>query len=233
MQLTQIAENSATGLRGGIMDQFTSRRGQADHALRIDCRSFGHELGPMPKMPIVVADTRKARRVAETGYNDRRARCEEGVAVIARHHPEVKALRDVSRDLLERYKGEMSDVIYRRCRHVVTEDDRVLECVDILKAGDLVALGERINASHLSLRDDYEVSCAELDAVVEIAWDTPGVYGARMVGAGFGGCAIAICDEPTVPLLQARIAAEYPQRAGGLIADVYATRAGDGAGEVS
>jgi len=133
--------------------------------------------------------------------------------------------------MLEQYKDEMSEVVHRRCRHVVTEDARVLECVDILKAGDIVTLGEHVNASHLSLRDDYEVSCKELDVVVEIAWDTPGVYGARMVGAGFGGCAIAICDEATVPLLQERIAAEYPKQCG-LVADVYATHAGPGAGEV-
>ncbi len=231
VKLTQAAENDATGLRGGIMDQFTARLGKADHALLIDCRSLEHHLVPMPPMTIVVADTRKPRSLAETAYNERRAQCEAGAAVIARHHPEVKALRDVTPEMLERYRGELSDVVYRRCRHVVTEDARVLECVEILKAGDVAALGEHVNASHVSLRDDYEVSCRELDTIVEIAWHTPGVYGARMVGAGFGGCAIALCEADTVPELQARIAADYP-RACGLVAEVYATRAGDGAGEV-
>ncbi len=231
VRLTQTAENSATGLRGGIMDQYTARCGRANHALLIDCRSLEHDLVPMPEMTIVVADTRKARELAGTAYNERRAQCEEGARAIAKHHPQVKALRDVTPDMLERYRDEMSEVVYRRCRHVVSEDNRVLECVDILKSGDLVALGQHVNASHVSLRDDYEVSCRELDVVVEIAWETPGVYGARMVGAGFGGCAIAICDAPTVPLLQQRIAERYTKECG-LVADVYATKAGPGAGEV-
>ncbi|NUP99221.1 MAG: galactokinase, partial [Armatimonadetes bacterium] len=192
VRLTQVAENSATGLRGGIMDQFTSRLGKANHALLIDCRSLEHELVPMPVMTIVVADSKKPRTLADTAYNERRAQCEAGVAVIAAEHPEVKALRDVTPELLERYRDQMPEVVYRRCRHVVTEIARVMECVDILKAGDLPALGERINASHRALRDDYEVSCPELDTIAEIAWESPGVYGARMVGAGFGGCVIAV-----------------------------------------
>lgn len=231
VKLTQIAENSATGLRGGIMDQFTSRLGRENHALLIDCRSLEHELVPMPPMTIVVADTRKPRSLADTAYNERRAQCEEGVAVIASSHPEVRALRDVTCPMLHLHRDKMSDIVFRRCRHVVQENARVLECVDILKAGDLEALGERINASHVSLRDDYEVSCRELDVIVELAWDTPGVYGARMVGAGFGGCAIAVCEESAIEPLKATIAKEYPRQCG-LEADVYATKAGPGAGEV-
>jgi galactokinase len=134
--------------------------------------------------------------------------------------------------MLAEHRDRLDDVIYRRCCHVVTEDQRVLECVDILKSGDLQALGERINASHRSLRDDYEVSCKELDVIAELAWETDGVYGARMVGAGFGGCVIAICDAEAVPALKARIETEYPRRCN-LQPDVYATRAGDGAGEVT
>ena len=231
IRLTQVAENRGTGLRGGIMDQFTSRRGKADHALLIDCRSLVYELVPLPKMTIVVADTKKPRSLADTAYNERRGQCEAGAAVVGRQVDGVKALRDVTLDQLEACRGELSDVVYRRCRHVVTENARTLESVDILKAGDLEAFGERVNASHVSLRDDYEVSCRELDVISEIAWGTPGVYGARMVGAGFGGCAIALCEAEAVDDLQARIAEEYPKRCG-RVAEVYATVAGAGAGEV-
>ena len=231
IKLTQIAENSATGLRGGIMDQFTARLAKAGHALRIDCRSLAYELVPMPEMTIVVADSRKPRSLADTAYNERRGQCEAGAAVIAKTYPEVKALRDVTPAMLAEHQDRLDEVIYRRCRHVVTEDQRVLECVDILKAGDLPALGERINASHRSLRDDYEVSCKELDTIAELAWETDGVYGARMVGAGFGGCVIAVCEAAAVPALKERIETEYPRRCN-LQPDVYATKAGDGAGEV-
>ncbi|MBI2299032.1 MAG: galactokinase [Armatimonadetes bacterium] len=229
--LTQVAENSATGLRGGIMDQFTARRGKRDHALLIDCRSMEYELVPMPPVTIVVIDTKRPRELATTAYNIRRAEGEEGAAVVARTVPGVKALRDVTSAQLEARRGDMLDTVYKRSRHVVTENARVLECVKVLKAGDLRGLGQLVTESHVSLRDDYKVSCDELDVVVALAWDTPGVYGARMVGAGFGGCAIALCDEAAVPALQARIAAEYPRRCG-LTAEVYATRAGNGAGEV-
>jgi len=232
VKLTQIAENDATGLRGGIMDQFTARMAKAGHALLIDCRSLEFDLVPMPEMTIVVADSRKPRSLAETAYNERRGQCEAGAARIAKTYPDVKALRDVTPAMLEEHADQLDDVIYRRCRHVVTEDARVIECVDILKAGDLPALGERINASHVSLRDDYEVSCKELDIIAELAWETDGVYGARMVGAGFGGCVIAVCDAEAVPALKERIETEYPRRTG-LQPDVYATRAGDGAGEVA
>lgn len=230
--LTQVAENSATGLRGGIMDQFTARRARADHALLIDCRSLDYELVPMPPVTIVVIDTKKPRSLATTAYNTRRAECEEGVAVIARTVPGIKALRDVTLGQLEARRKDLLDTVYRRCRHVITENARVLECVKVLRAGDLPALGQLVSDSHRSLRDDYRVSCDELDVVVALAWDTPGVYGARMVGAGFGGCAIAICEESAVPALQERVAEYYPRRCN-LTAEVYATHPGDGAGEVT
>jgi galactokinase len=231
VRFTLDAENAATGLRGGIMDQYTARRARRDHALLLDCRTLEHRLVPLPKMTLVVADTRKPRSLAATGYNERRAQCEHGVRVIGRHHEGVGALRDVTLAMLEACRGELDDVVYRRCRHVVTEDQRVLDSIDILQRGDLATFGALLNASHVSLRDDYEVSCDELNVLTELAWDTPGVYGARMVGAGFGGCILAACAAAAVPALQARIAEEYPRRCG-READVYATTAGDGAGEV-
>lgn len=223
---TQLAENAATGLRGGIMDQFTSRRARAGQAVLIDCRSLASEYVSMPEVSIVVADTNKPRKLADSPYNQRRAECEEGARAMG-----VPALRDADLDRLNAHRDSMSEVVYRRCRHVISENARVLDCVDILRAGDLAALGRRINESHLSLRDDYEVSCAELDAIAELAWATQGVYGARMVGAGFGGCVIALSEAGAVATLQQRIADEYPKRCG-LVAEVYATVAGDGAGEM-
>jgi galactokinase len=231
VRLTQTAENNATGLRGGIMDQFTARRGKRDHALLIDCRSLDFQLVPLPPMTIVVADSRKPRTLADTAYNERRSQCEEGAAIVGQRYAGIEALRDVTPDMLEACRGDMTDLVYRRCRHVVSEDQRVLDSVDILKRGDLATFGRLVNDSHVSLRDDYEVSCEELDVLAEIAWATPGVYGARMVGAGFGGCVIALCEADAVAELQQRIAAEYPRRCE-READVYATRVGDGAGEV-
>lgn len=235
VKLTRIAENSATGLRGGIMDQFTSRMAKAGQALLLDCRTLEYDLVPLPEMTIVVADTRAPRSLSETDYNNRGDECSGAVEVLKAAYPDIVKLRDVTLEMLEDQRARLDDaneVFYRRCRHVITENQRVLECVDILKAGDLPALGERINASHTSLRYDYEVSCKELDTIAELAWETEGVYGARMVGAGFGGCVIAICDADAVPSLKEQIESEYPRRCG-LQPDVYAIRAGDGAGEVA
>jgi galactokinase len=232
VQLILAAENAATGLRGGIMDQYTACRGRRDRALLIDCRTLAHRLVTLPPMTLVVADSKKDRSLAESGYNERRGQCEAGAKVIAGRYPWVRALRDVNLDMLAACRGELDEIVYRRCRHVIAENARVGQAVSVLEQGDLHAFGLLLNLSHVSLRDDYGVSCTELDALVEIAWQVPGVYGARMVGAGFGGCILAACEASAVELLQAAIAAQYPQRCPQFAAEVYATSAGDGAGEV-
>lgn len=232
VELILDAENLATGLRGGIMDQYTARLGKAGAALLIDCRVKEHVEVELPEMTIVVADTRRPRTLAATAYNERRAQCELAARAVATRHENVRALRDVTPSMLEDCRDLLSRDVYRRARHVVTETERTLASVELLRAGDLVRFGRLVTQSHQSLRDDYEVSCEELDVLAEIAWTVPGVYGARMVGAGFGGCIIALCGAETVVPLTTALRREYVRRCG-RETDVYATVASDGASEVT
>ncbi|MBI5832324.1 MAG: galactokinase [Armatimonadetes bacterium] len=231
VELILDAENAATGLRGGIMDQYTARMGKAGSALLIDCRIKEHEIVSLPEMTIVVADTRRARTLAATAYNERRAQCELASRLIATRYPGVTALRDVTNAMLDDCRDLLSRDVYRRARHVVTETERTHASVELLAKGDLERFGRLVTQSHQSLRDDYEVSCEELDALCEIAWTVPGVYGARMVGAGFGGCIIAVCEAGAVAPLTSALMREYARRCG-READVYATVPSDGAGEI-
>jgi len=221
--LCQKAENLFVGMNCGIMDQYIVSLGKAGHALLIDCRSLGYELAPLPAgVSLVICNTRKKRGLVDSEYNTRRAECERGAEVLG-----VKALRDVTPEQLEARQGELDPVTYRRCRHVVTENNRTLQAVEAMRGGDLARLGELMNASHISLRDDYQVSCFELDMMVEAAWEQPGVYGARMTGAGFGGCAIALVDNEQAEPFAAQVAALYKQNTG-LDGEIYICRADDG-----
>lgn len=221
--LCQKAENLFVGMNCGIMDQYIVSLGKAGHVLLIDCRSLGYELAPLPKgVSLVVCNTRKKRGLLDSEYNTRRAECERGAATLG-----VKALRDVTPAQLEARKAELDPVTYRRCRHVVTEDARTLEAVAAMRAGDLQRLGELMNASHVSLRDDYQVSCFELDAMVETAWKQPGVYGARMTGGGFGGCAVALVADEQAAAFAAQVAPIY-RRETGTEGEIYICRADDG-----
>ena len=221
-QLCQRAEQRSVGVRVGIMDQATSCLGRAGNAILLDCRSLDFTYVPveLPEVALAVYDTRVSHSLASSGYNERRAQCEEAVALLAQaittEQPErrITALRDITPDDLARYSATLPDVLLRRARHVVYENARVLAAVDALKLGDGAALGELLYASHASLRDDYQVSCAELDAVVEIARSVPGVLGARMMGGGFGGSALALVRRGALPALAAALASEYPRRAG-------------------
>jgi galactokinase len=207
----------------GIMDQYIVSLGKAGHVLLIDCRSLGYELAPLPAgVSLVICNTRKKRGLLDSEYNTRRAECERGAATLG-----VKALRDVTPAQLEARKGELDPVTYRRCRHVVTEDARTLEAVAAMRAGDLQRLGELMNASHVSLRDDYQVSCFELDVMVEAAWQQPGVYGARMTGGGFGGCAVALVADEHAAAYAAQVAPIY-RRETGIEGEIYICRADDG-----
>ena len=221
--LCQKAENLFVGMNCGIMDQYIVSLGKVGHVLLIDCRSLGYELAPLPAgVSLVICNTRKKRGLVDSEYNTRRAECERGAATLG-----VKALRDVTPEILEARKGELEPVIYRRCRHVVTEDVRTLEAVAAMRAGDLTRLGELMNASHLSLRDDYQVSCFELDTMVELAWKQPGVYGARMTGGGFGGCAVALVADEHAEAFAAKVAPQYKQITG-IEGEIYICRADDG-----
>jgi galactokinase len=189
--LGKLAENSFVGVQCGIMDQFVSALGQRDHVLFIDCRTNDYNLIPLdPDFRIVVANTMVRRELSHSAYNERRRQCDEGVRILKRSLPKIKALRDVSPEQFERYKHGLPDVIRKRCSHVVGENSRVLEAAKALKDGKIERLGELMYESHRSLMDDYDVSCRELDALIEAAKEIPGTVGARMTGAGFGGCTV-------------------------------------------
>ncbi|MBC7236108.1 MAG: galactokinase [Chloroflexi bacterium] len=221
--LCQKAENEFVGMRCGIMDQYIISLGRRDHALLIDCRNLGYELVPIPQgCSLIVCDTNKRRGLVDSEYNTRRQECERGAAILG-----VPALRDVSPEVFRAREGELDEVTRKRCRHVVMENARVLEAVRALREGDVARFGELMNASHISLRDDYEVSCAELDAMVEAAWRQEGVLGARMTGAGFGGCTVNLVRQEAADRFAVRVAQEYT-RATGLVPEIYICRAEEG-----
>jgi galactokinase len=225
----QRAENKFVGVNCGIMDQFISVLGQEDHALLIDCRSLEHQLISFPaEAALVIGNTKASRTLAGSAYNERRAQCEEGVALLQQALPEIRALRDVTVEELEAHQDLLPPLVYRRCRHVVGENGRVIEAVAALEAGDLDHVGSLMNASHTSLRDDYEVSSQALDVMVEAMRSAPGCYGARLTGAGFGGCAVALVAPGQEQAVADAIYERYPKVAN-IWPEVYMTQPGPGA----
>jgi len=226
--LCQRAEQEFVGMNCGIMDQFVSALGQRDHALLIDCRSLHYQPVPLPaEAAVVVADTMKRRGLLDSEYNTRRQECEEGVRILQRYLPEARSLRDISAAQFVEYKAQLSEKVRKRCRHVIYENERVLRGVAALRAGDLDAFGWLMNESHSSLRNDYEVSCPELDIMVKAAWKVDGVYGSRMTGAGFGGCTVSLVAEEAIEDFQIQVAAAY-EEATGIVPQIYVCRAEDG-----
>jgi len=231
-KLCQRAEQNFVGMRCGIMDQFVACHGREGRALLLDCRSLKYEPLPLPEnVRLVICNTMVKHRLAGSEYNKRRSECEEGVRHLARTLPEVRALRDVSLADLESHGRDLPEVVYRRCRHVISEDARVLQAKTALENSDLSVFGQLMNESHRSLRDDYEVSCEELDLMVELAREAHGVYGARMTGGGFGGCTINLVKAQTCADFTDAVAHEYA-RATGVAPEVYVCRAATGVGEV-
>jgi len=231
-RLCQRAENEFVGARVGIMDQFISCYGQRAHALMLDCRFLKYRLLSLPRdVSIVICNTMVKHELAKSGYNARRAECEEGVRVLARKLPRVRALRDLKLAEVGAHASELSEVVYRRCRHVVTENVRVMEGADAIEGRDLDTFGQLMYASHVSLRDDYEVSCPELDLMVELARRQEGVFGARMTGGGFGGCTINLVRNDAVSEFQASVAPAYEQ-ATKLVPQIFVSGAAERAGEV-
>ena len=215
VRLCQRAENEYTGARCGIMDQFISCFGKANHALLLDCRSLLSTLVPLPSdVMIVICNSNVKHELAACEYNDRRKSCERSIKSLHKVLPHVRALRDVSIQDLERYRSLLSDVDYRRCRHVITENARVNKAADALKRGDLSGFGQLMYQSHESLDRDYEVSCAELNLMVDIARGLNGVYGARMTGGGFGGCTVNLVNTQQVSEFQAQILSQYRVKTG-------------------
>jgi galactokinase len=214
-RLGQRVENDIIGLRSGIMDQFAVAHGIADHALRIDCRSLQAESVPIPSaLRVLVLDSGVPRSLAESAYNQRRKECEAALLALRTADPSLKALRDVTATQLGNESWRLSGVQLRRARHVVTENQRVLQAAAALRSGDARRFGQLLSKSHLSLRDDYEVSCSELDALVNICTSTAGVLGARLTGAGFGGCVIAIAAADRADRAVTAIAERYRRTTG-------------------
>lgn len=227
--LCQKAENQYVGVNCGIMDQFASANGKANHALLLDCRSLDWQTVPLPSnASIVIADTMKRRELGKSEYNNRRAACEEAVRVLQTVLPEIKALRDVSVADFEKHIHLLDPLVAKRARHVVEECDRTLKAVDALQHDDVKTFGWAMNESHRTLRDFYEVSCPELDVMVAAAQALPGCYGARLTGAGFGGCAVALVESQAASEFREELAKQY-ETATGIKPDIYVCRASDGA----
>ena len=206
----QRAENEFVGMRCGVMDQLISCRAVAGYALLLDCRSLEARRARVdPCARLVICNTMVHHELASSAYNARREECERAVALLAGPLDGVKALRDVSRDQLARHAARLPDLILRRARHVVGENARVLRAASALETGDLVEFGRLMNELHRSLRDDYEVSCPELDLMVELAREVPGVYGARMTGGGFGGCTVNLVEAECVERFRATVGRAY------------------------
>ncbi|MBC7223735.1 MAG: galactokinase, partial [Anaerolineae bacterium] len=230
--LCQRAEAQFVGVQCGIMDQFVSGLAREGHALWLDCRSLAHEHVPVPSEAVaVIADTGVRRELTASAYNERRQQCEEGVRRLRRRLPGIRALRDVPWEALERWREDLPEVVYRRCAHVVRENARVLAAVEALRGGDLEAMGRLMDASHASLRDLYEVSCPELDLMVELARGLPGCFGARLTGAGFGGCTVSLVAAERAEAFARDLAAAYTARTGRAAA-AFAARPAGGAVEV-
>ena len=231
-RLCQRAENAYVGVQSGLMDQFAESCGVADSALFLDCRSHEWRAIRLPAdVALVVCHTGSPRHLGGSEYNLRRSQCEAAVAALAANDPSVRSLRDVTLDMLAAAEGDLDPVAFRRARHVVTEDLRVEVTVAALASGDLAAVGRLFAESHASLRDDFEVSSPELDAMVEIATGVPGVIAARMTGAGFGGCTVNLVRPDAIDALRAAVERRYPASTG-LTPLVLPVHAAAGAGRI-
>jgi galactokinase len=228
----QKAEHDFVGAKVGIMDQLAATFGRQHHALLIDCRSLETKQIPLAQLnaAIVVCDTKVKHELTSSAYNQRRAECEQGVELLRERLPAIRALRDVSVADFERYENELPEPLRRRCRHVITENARTLKAAKALEDGDRDQFGELMHWSHESLKTDYEVSCRELDMMVEIASRHGGVFGARMTGGGFGGCTINIVCKEALESFTHTVTRDY-RAATDLDPDVYVVNAGDGARE--
>jgi galactokinase len=226
----QRVENDFVGVQCGIMDQFVNIHGKEGHALKLDCRSLEFERYPFRRSDIyiILCDTGIRRELADSEYNIRRSQCEEAVRILQQfsEETEVGSLRDVSHDLLNTYRDKVEPVVYRRCKYVLDENQRVLDACDDLLNDDFESFGNRMYSSHNGLRDLYEVSCRELDTLVSIAEESTGVLGARMMGGGFGGCTINLVEEEAADRFIETIGREYKETIGSEIEMYQASLSG-------
>ena len=228
--LCQRAENQFVGMNCGIMDQFISMIGRENHALFLDCRSLTYQHTPLElgDNRIVICQSGVKHNLVESEYNKRRSECEQGVACLAKRYPGMKALRDATFEQLDACKNEMNEVVYKRCSHVIAENHRVLESVQVLTQGDLLSFGRLMNASHDSLRDLYQVSCPEIDILVNLARAVPGVLGARITGGGFGGCTVNLVKNDACQHFTEQVGIAYRQKTG-IVPEFYMSTAAEGA----
>jgi galactokinase len=227
--LGQKAENQYVGVNCGIMDQFASACGVDNKLLLLDCRSLEWKAIPLPEnVSIVIADTTVRRKLTSGEYNKRRFACEEAVRLLKQELPEIQSLRDVSAEEFHRFAGRLTEEVYKRARHVVEEIERSRQAEPLLEAGDVRQFGELMNQCHISLRDLYEVSCPELDVMVSVAQSLDGCYGARLTGAGFGGCTVNLVARESADTFAKALAKEYTEQTK-LQPEIYITRASNGA----
>jgi galactokinase len=238
--LCQRVEHEFVGVNCGIMDQTISLLGQADHGLFLDCRSLEYEHVPLnlDAHCIAICNTKVKRELATSEYNKRRAECEKGVGILRQWIPGISSLRDVPLTDFEKYEGKLPTLTQKRCRYVIEENTRVLDAVSMLKSrsqqtsekadSPLVAFGTLMNASHKGLRDDYEVSCTELNLLTDLARKTTGVIGTRMTGAGFGGCTVSIVHKDALESFRTRVITEYHKQTG-IEPEIYLCNVSDGA----
>ena len=212
----QKAEHTFAGVMCGIMDQFASVFGKKDHVIKLDCQSLDYEYVPLvlEGYKILLLNTNVKHSLGSSEYNTRRAQCEQGVAWVKEHHPGVNSLRDVNIEMLHKYVQPKDEVIYKRCKYVVEEKERLLTGCEDLKRGDLKALGKKMFETHDGLSKEYEVSCEELDFLVDAVRDNPDVVGARMMGGGFGGCTINIVKEEAIDGLIDQLEESYKEKMG-------------------
>ncbi len=225
----QDAENNYCGMNCGIMDQFASSMGKKDNAIFLDCATLNYEYAPvvLNGMKLVVTNTNKKHKLVGSAYNDRRRESEEAREILA-SVAGIKTLGDLSNEDFEKHKDAIKDpVVQKRAKHAVYENNRTLTAVAALKAGDIETFGKLMNASHVSLRDDFEVSCEELDVLVEEAWKVPGVLGSRMTGGGFGGCTVSIVKDEAVEDFRKLVGEAYRNRVG-YDCTFYVVSIGDG-----
>lgn len=228
-RLCQRAENEFVGANCGIMDQFISANGAEDHALLLDCRDLSFKLAPIPhSVALVIANTMVKHSVAGGEYTSRRAEVEEACAVIARHRPEVKFLRDATLDDLAKWGREMAPNALKRARHVITENLRTVAAADALMRHDLKELGRLMAEAHTSYSQDFEGSCVEADAMVALAQDLPGLIGARLTGGGFGGCTINLVEAAHAAEFAEALAARYTSEIG-IVPQIHICHASGGA----
>jgi len=235
VKLSQRAENVFVGVNCGIMDQFAVGMGKANHAVRLNCADLSYEYAPLrlEGHKLVITNTNKRRGLADSKYNERRSECEAGLEILRGVIPDLRDLGALSLQQWEQLQHHVSDPVIRaRVQHVVSEDDRVLRAVDSLAKDDLVTFGQLMVASHVSLRDLYEVTGEELDALVEAALTVPGCIGSRMTGAGFGGCTVSLVRDEVVERFQQEVAQKY-EEATGLVPTFYVCEVGDGVKEMT